>query len=124
ACDTLKDAISATTDQNLFSGAEAGSFEHIRQTTKITRYGLDCYGYAMVAMGGIDLVVESGLAPWDVAGIIPVIEGAGGLMTNWRGDPVWRGDWFSSPKGRTQVIAAGDARVHAEALMPLRRAAG
>ena len=44
-------------------------------------------------------------------------------MTNWRGEPVWQGEWFSSPKGRSNVLASGDARVHAEALMPLKRAA-
>lgn len=123
ACETLREAIVSTTDQNLFWEGEVGAFEQVRQTARITRFGLDCYGYAMIAMGGIDLVAENRLAPWDIAGIIPVIEGAGGLITNWRGQPVWQGEWFSSPKGRTQVLAAGDARVHAEALMPLKRAA-
>ncbi|HVY02588.1 MAG TPA: histidinol-phosphatase [Caulobacterales bacterium] len=124
ACSALTDAIISTTDPNLFTGAQAGGFEQLRQTAKITRFGCDCYAYAMVAMGGIDLVAESRLAPWDIAAIIPVIEGAGGLITNWRGEPVWRGEWFSSARGRTHVLAAGDARVHAEALMPLKRAAG
>ncbi len=85
ACATLRDAKIATTDTNLFSGGEAGGFEHLRATAKVTRFGCDCYAYAMVAAGMMDLVVESGLAPWDVAALIPVIEGAGGLVTDWRG---------------------------------------
>jgi histidinol phosphatase-like enzyme (inositol monophosphatase family) len=123
ACAALTDAIISTTDPNLFTGAQAGGFEQLRQTAKITRFGCDCYAYAMVAMGGIDLVAENRLAPWDIAAIIPVIEGAGGLITNWRGDPIWQGEWFSSPQGRSDALAAGDARVHGEALTPLKRAA-
>jgi histidinol phosphatase-like enzyme (inositol monophosphatase family) len=122
-CPSLRDAVASTTDPHLFRGGESGGFEHVRATAKLTRFGCDCYAYAMVAMGQLDLVVESGLGPWDVAALIPVLEGAGGSITNWRGAPVWEGEWFSSPKGRTQVIAFGDARVQAEALVSLQRAA-
>jgi histidinol phosphatase-like enzyme (inositol monophosphatase family) len=123
ACASLRDAVASTTDPHLFRGGEAGGFEHVRATAKLTRFGCDCYAYAMVAMGQLDLVVESGLGPWDVAALIPVLEGAGGAITNWRGAPVWEGDWFASAKGRTQVIAFGDARVQSEALASLSRAA-
>lgn len=122
ACETLRDAKIATTDPFLFTGGEAGGFEHLRATAKITRFGCDCYAYAMVAAGALDLVAESGLAPWDVAALAPVIEGAGGMVTDWRGAPL-SGAFFADGKARAQVIAAGDPRPHAEALVSLRRAA-
>lgn len=114
ACARLTEATLATTDPFLFSPAEAGGFEQLRATARLTRYGYDCYAYAMVAAGAIDMVVESGLKRHDVAALIPVIEGAGGVVTNWRGEP--------APLGG-QVIAAGDRRPHAEALVSLRRCA-
>ncbi|MBI1188112.1 MAG: histidinol-phosphatase [Alphaproteobacteria bacterium] len=122
ACARLTDAVVATTDATLFDGAEAGGFEQVRQTAKLARYGCDCYAYAMVALGGVDLVIESGLAPWDVAALAPVIAGAGGEITDWRGralDP----DFFANASARAQIIAAGDPRPRDEALVALRRAA-
>lgn len=113
-CAALRDATTMTTDPNLFSGAEAGGVELVRAAAKLTRYGCDCYAYAMVALGFVDVVIEAGLKPWDVCALIPVIEGAGGMVTDWHGRPVWRGG---------QVIAAGDKRTHEEALMVLRRVA-
>jgi myo-inositol-1(or 4)-monophosphatase len=114
ACAHLRDAVAATTDPFLFTGAEAGGFEMVRRTAKLTRYGYDCYAYAMLAAGRIDLVIETGLKPYDVHALIPVIEGAGGMVTNWRGGPASRGG---------QVIAAGDSRPHEQALVALKRAA-
>jgi histidinol phosphatase-like enzyme (inositol monophosphatase family) len=114
ACAHLKDATIATTDPFLFDGAEAGGFEMVRRTARLSRYGCDCYAYAMLADGRMDLVIESGLKPWDVHALIPVIEGAGGMVTNWRGGPAWGGG---------QVIASGDAGPHAQALVALKRAA-
>ena len=67
----------------------------------------------MVAMGQMDLVIESGLAPYDIQALIPIIEGAGGIVTNWTG---------GSPDQGGHVIAAGDPRVHAEALDILQKA--
>lgn len=113
-CAHLRDAIAATTDPYLFNGAEAGGFEMVRRTAKLTRYGYDCYAYAMLAAGRIDLVIESGLKVHDVHALMPVIEGAGGVVTNWRGGPAWHGG---------QVIAAGDSRPHEQALVALKRAA-
>jgi myo-inositol-1(or 4)-monophosphatase len=113
-CAHLREATAATTDPYLFDGAEAGGFEMVRRTAKLTRYGYDCYAYAMLAAGRIDLVIETGLKTYDVHALIPVIEGAGGMITNWRGGPAWRGG---------QVIAAGDSRPHEQALVALKRAA-
>jgi myo-inositol-1(or 4)-monophosphatase len=122
SCETLRDAKIATTDSNLFTGGEAGGFEHLRATAKVTRFGCDCYAYAMAAAGMIDLVVESGLAPWDIAALIPVITGAGGMVTDWRGAPL-SGASLTNPEARFQIIAAGDPRPHGEALVSLKRAA-
>jgi fructose-1,6-bisphosphatase/inositol monophosphatase family enzyme len=74
----------------------------------------------MVALGRIDLVVEAGLAPWDVAALIPVVEGAGGRISDWRGEPIPH-EWFASGAARAQVMACGDVRVRDEALIALRR---
>jgi len=114
ACARLADAAVSTTDPFLFDGAETGGFEQVRRGARLARYGCDAYAYAMVAAGQLDLVVESGLAPYDVRALAPVLEGAGGLLTNWRGEPAVDGG---------QVIAAGDPRAHADALVALKRAA-
>jgi myo-inositol-1(or 4)-monophosphatase len=110
----LTDAVLATTDPAIFTPAEAGGFEHIRATARLTRYGCDCYAYGMLALGAIDMVIEAGLKPHDIVALIAIIEAAGGVVTDWRGGPAWQGG---------QVIAAGDPRPHAEALVSLRRSA-
>lgn len=111
---TLADAILASTDAFLFRDAEWTAFDALRQGVRLCRYGYDAYAYAMLAMGGIDLVVESGLQPYDVQALIPVVQGAGGVMTNWQG-----GDC----SGGGQVIAAAHPALHAEALAWLKQAA-
>jgi myo-inositol-1(or 4)-monophosphatase len=77
----------------------------------MTRYGGDCYGYCLLATGFVDLIVEAGLKPYDVVALVPIIEAAGGLVTTWDGGPASEG-------GR--IIAAGDKRVHQEAIAILR----
>lgn len=114
ACPKLTEAILSTTDPGLFKPAELGAFEQVRAAARLTRYGTDCYAYAMLACGHIDMVVEAGLKIHDVAALIPVIEGAGGVIRDWRGGPVWSGG---------QVIAAGNEELLAEALVALRRSA-
>jgi myo-inositol-1(or 4)-monophosphatase len=85
-CRALAQARFSTTDPYLFSGAEAEGFERVRKEARLTRYGLDAYGYARVAAGTLDLVIESGLKPHDYNALIPVVRGAGGLVGNWRGE--------------------------------------
>jgi myo-inositol-1(or 4)-monophosphatase len=106
-CAALAEATLFTTFPEIGDAAERAGFEAVRDRVKLTRYGLDCYAYAMLAAGCVDLVIEAGLQPYDVQALGPVIEGAGGIITNWTGGPCWNG-------GR--VLAAGDPRVHAEAL--------
>jgi myo-inositol-1(or 4)-monophosphatase len=122
-CGRLSDAVIATTDAAIFDGAEGPAYEAIRRQARLARYGCDCYAYAMVALGTIDLVVETALAPWDVAALIPVVTGAGGSITDWDGAPISRGGWLSTRGTRTQLLATGSRAVHEEALACLQPAA-
>jgi len=110
-CTNLSDALLASTGpQYLASGFERERFDALRAQVRMTRFGGDCYLYCLVAMGLLDLVVEAGLKPYDVQALIPIVRGAGGVITAWDGgDPTMGG----------RVIAAGDARVHGAALRVL-----
>jgi histidinol phosphatase-like enzyme (inositol monophosphatase family) len=108
ACASLGEAVLMTTHPwNYFDASEQTAFRRLAESALLSRFGGDCYGYGLLAMGFVDLVVEARLKPWDIQALIPVVEGAGGIVTDWRGGPCLDG-------GR--VIAAGDKRVHAEAL--------
>lgn len=107
----LADAILATTDPRLFgAGEERERFGAIERSVRLSRYGTDCYAYCMLAAGQIDLVVEAGLQPYDIVALIPIVEGAGGVVTGWDGGSATQG-------GR--IVAAGDPRLHAAALSHL-----
>ena len=109
----LADAVITTTHPMLhFKDAERQRYFDVEKRCRLSRYGGDCYGYALVAMGFVDLVIETDLKRWDIAPLIPIIEGAGGIVTNWEG---------RSPTQGGNVIAGGDRRVHAEALKILSR---
>jgi len=115
-CPKLTDAIIATTDpEACFTGAELGAWTQVRAAARLARLGCDAYAYAMVAAGTMDLVIEAGLKAWDIDAAIPIIEGAGGLTTDWRGRPV-------GPNGG-QIAIAGDRACLEEALVALRRSA-
>ena len=111
----LTDAVIATTDPALFTGAELGAWSQVRAAARLARLGCDAYAYAMVAQGTMDMVIEAGLKSWDIEAAIPLIEGAGGLVTDWRGEPVG-GDGG-------QIVIAGDRACLDEALVALRRSA-
>ena len=113
-CGKLTNAILSTTDPFILTAPERGAFEHIRATARLTRYGLDAYAYARLAAGTIDMVTETGLKAHDVAALIPVIEGAGGVVTDWRGH---------KPQLGGQIAAAANRRILDEALVSLRRSA-
>ncbi|ESQ80604.1 histidinol-phosphatase [Asticcacaulis sp. YBE204] len=110
-CTGLSAAVIATTDPHLYSGDEVAAFNHTRLAAKLIRYGCDAYAFAMVAQGTMDAALETGLKAWDIDAIIPVIENAGGIVTDWVGEPV------GSYGG--QVIAAGSRAVLTEALAHL-----
>ena len=100
-----------TTFPEIGTAAERAGFEAVRDRVKLTRYGMDCYAYALVAAGQVDLVIEAGLAAYDIAAPIAVIEAAGGVVTDWQGRPVHRG-------GR--ALAAANPLIHAAALAILK----
>ena len=110
-CATLADATLFTTFPEIGTVAERDAFARVAARARLTRYGLDCYAYALVAAGCVDVVIEAGLHAYDVAAPIAVIEAAGGIVTDWEGGPAHEG-------GR--VVAAGDRRVHAAVLALLR----
>jgi len=107
-CAKLADAVICTTHPMLhFKEKERERYWRVERACRLSRYGGDCYAYALVAMGFVDLVIETDLKRWDIAAIIPIIEGAGGIVTDWNGNAADAGG---------NIIAAGDARIHAEAL--------
>jgi myo-inositol-1(or 4)-monophosphatase len=106
-CASLADSILSTTSPDLFHGAEAKAFARVRAEAKLTRYGLDCYAYVMIAAGHMDCVIESGLKPFDIQALIPILGGAGGGVCDWRGGNASQGG---------QVLAYSDARIRDEAL--------
>ena len=105
-CDDLRTATIATTDPFILTPPEQGAWTHLRHTARIVRYGLDAYAYARLAAGSIDLVAETGLAPWDTAAIIPVVRGAGGLACDWTGAPAKPGGQFVCAASRPLLDAA------------------
>jgi histidinol phosphatase-like enzyme (inositol monophosphatase family) len=107
ACASLGDAVLAATSPDLFASAELEPFRALSSRTRMTRFGGDCYLYCMVAAGFIDIVAESGLKPFDIAPLIPIIRAAGGVVTTWDG-----GD----PSQGGQILACGDPAVHEAAL--------
>ncbi len=108
-CAGVAEAALSTTGPNWFSPDELPAFDRVRAAARMQHWGGDCHAFGLVASGFIDLVVESSHRLHDFCALVPVIEGAGGLMTDWAGRALGAG---SGPR----VIAAGDRRVHAEAL--------
>jgi myo-inositol-1(or 4)-monophosphatase len=107
-CARIEDAIlCATHPYAYFEAEERAAFRRVSTAVRMSRFGGDCYIFATLAMGFADLIVESHLHRWDVAALIPVVEGAGGVITNWQGGDCSVGG---------QVVASGDARLHEAAL--------
>ena len=115
SCPKLTEAVIATTDPDLFDGAELGAWRQVRAAARLARLGCDAYAYAMVALGTLDLVVEAGLKCWDIDAAVPILAGAGGLVTDWRGADI------GGHGG--QIAIAGDRACLDEALVALRRSA-
>lgn len=103
----LADAIILTTFPEVGTAQDRAGFEAVAARCKLARYGMDCYGYALLAAGQVDLVVEAGLSAYDIQAPIAVIEAAGGIVTNWKGGPAHDG-------GR--ALAASSPQIHARAL--------
>jgi histidinol phosphatase-like enzyme (inositol monophosphatase family) len=103
----LDDAILFSTFPEVGTPEEGAAFRRLVPRVRLTRYGMDCYAYALVAAGTVDLVIEAGLQAYDVQAPIAVIEAAGGIVTDWQGRP--------APQGG-QILAAANREIHAEAL--------
>lgn len=110
-CASLSDAVISTTSPRLFEGDALRAYDRVESATKLARYGCDCYAYCMLAAGHIDVVVESGLKAYDIAALIPIIEGAGGVVTAWDGGSAANGG---------AVVAVGDRRLHEPVLALLQ----
>ena len=109
----LSEAILFSTFPEVGTAAEGAAFRTVSARARLTRYGMDCYAYALLAAGQIDLVIEAGLQPYDVGAPIAVIAAAGGIVTDWRGRPA---------HGGGRVLAAANREIHAEALALLAEA--
>jgi len=115
-CPDLGHAVLSTTSPQMFKTVdEQAALTRVEQAVSFAVYGGDCYAYGLLAMGFADLVVEADLDLHDFAALVPVIEGAGGIITDWQGRPL-------GPGSDGRVVAAGDRRVHAQALELLGQA--
>jgi inositol-phosphate phosphatase/L-galactose 1-phosphate phosphatase/histidinol-phosphatase len=108
-CAGLKNAYFATTSPFLFSDDEVKKIEEISKSAKFSIYGGDCYSYAQLAIGRLDLVIESGLKPYDFCALAPVIEFAGGRITDWEGEEI-------TINSNGKILACGDAALSKEIL--------
>jgi inositol-phosphate phosphatase/L-galactose 1-phosphate phosphatase/histidinol-phosphatase len=109
ACPGLGSATLFATTPEMFRGADAAAFARVSAAVKLVRFGADCYAYGLLAAGFIDLVLEASLKPYDFCAMIPIVEGAGGVATDWRGARLGL-----ASDGR--VLVAGDHHAHEAAL--------
>jgi histidinol phosphatase-like enzyme (inositol monophosphatase family) len=111
ACPKIEDAVVATTDPRQFvSEAENCALAAVSSRARLLRYGGDCYCYTQLAMGLVDVVLENGLEPYDIQALIPIVQAAGGVVTDWSGGPCDQGG---------PVLACGDPILHADLLRRL-----
>ena len=106
SCANVKDALLQTTSPRLMNEADRAKFSRVEDVVKLSRYGGDCYAYCMLAAGQLDLIIETELKPYDILPLVPIITGAGGIVTSWDGGPPTEG----------RAVVAGDERVHEQAL--------
>lgn len=103
----LSDAVLMTTSPDFFSLDEATLYKRVEAACKLPRYGADCYAYCLLASGHVDLVIEAGLNAYDIAALIPIVEQAGGVFTNWQGGSAADGG---------QVLVAANEILHGQAM--------
>ncbi len=108
----LDEATLFTTSPALYEDDQRETYDRLEGTVRLSRYGVDCYAFAMVAAGFADLVVEPDLKPYDIVALIPIIEQAGGVVTDWNGGPAENGG---------TIVAAATAELHEAALAVLHQ---
>lgn len=108
-CSSLAHAVMSTTSPDTFRSGDRAQFERVAQKSKLCLYGGDCYAFGLLAAGFQDLVIDGTLKLYDYAALVPVLTGAGGVITDWEGRAL-------VGARETNVIAAGDATVHSETL--------
>jgi inositol-phosphate phosphatase/L-galactose 1-phosphate phosphatase/histidinol-phosphatase len=113
-CPALAAATVFSTSPDMFRGDDAAAHARVASAAKLVRFGADCYAYGLLALGFVDLVIEASLKPYDFSAMLPIVEGAGGVATDWQGAPL-----TLASDGR--VLVAGDRRAHLEALALLAR---
>ena len=107
-CLSLADAVYATTDPRMMAGStQQAIFQKLMRLTRVTQFGGNCYAYGMLAAGSIDIIVENDLKPWDTFALIPIIQGAGGIITSWSGE---------SATNSPHVLACGEKQLHSDVL--------
>jgi histidinol phosphatase-like enzyme (inositol monophosphatase family) len=106
---SLERAALMATHPGMFRGADEKAFGALAAAVELCEYGCDCYAYGLLASGHVDLVCEAGLAVHDWAALVPVVQGAGGRISDWQGRPLGL-----ASDGR--VLASGDPELHATAL--------
>ena len=112
-CATLAEATIMTTSPAMFADGLLQKYQAVENETRLARYGCDCYAYCVLAAGHVDAVIEAGLKPHDVVALVPIIEGAGGVITTWDGGPAAQGG---------AIVASGDRRLHDVILEKLAKA--
>jgi inositol-phosphate phosphatase/L-galactose 1-phosphate phosphatase/histidinol-phosphatase len=112
SCPGLGAATLFATSPDMFKPGDGAAFARVSQAVKLTRFGADCYAYGLLSSGFIDLVLEASLKPYDFCAMVPIVRGAGGVATDWRG-----ADLNLISDGR--VLVAGDPRTHQAALAML-----
>ncbi len=111
-CPDIAQAWMSSTTPHMFTGDEVEAFENLKTHVRHTIYGCDCNAYGYLANGYLDLVCEAGLKPYDYVALAPIVEGAGGVISDWQGNPL-------GLDSGGQALAAGDRSVHAAALKAL-----
>ena len=109
ACPSLAGATVFATSPDMFPGDDAAAFARVAAAAKLVRFGADCYAYGLLAHGFIDVVIEASLKTYDFSAMLPIVEGAGGVASDWQGRPL-----TLASDGR--VLVAGDRRTHQAAL--------
>ena len=113
-CENLSEARFYTTSPDMFTGSEIDAYETVSRAAKLRRFGGDCYIYGLLASGHCDLALETGLQPYDYMALVPVVEGAGGCITDWQGNEL-------SIYSDGRVLASATPKLHEAALSLLGR---